>query len=78
MFLPFTYLGIQVGRNSRNLRMWDTMIHKIKMRLLHRKGIYLSFIGRVSMIKSIITTLPFFFLSFFKVPKLMLKEIRKI
>jgi len=53
------------------------MIPKIKQRLARWKGRQLSFAGRDTVIKSVITTL-LFFLSLFKAPKLVIKEITNI
>lgn len=74
--IPFIYLGIPIWGNLRKIKMWDNILQKL--RKTHLNGRYLTFVGRVCLIKAIITPLPLFFLSFFKAPKALIKEIIKI
>ncbi|XP_057419451.1 uncharacterized protein LOC130713677 [Lotus japonicus] len=68
MSTPFVYLGIPVGGRLKSLALWDSVIKKMKMRLSSWKQKHISFGGRVCLIQSILSALPLFFLSFFKVP----------
>ena len=54
------------------------MLSKIRKKFSVWKGRNLSFAGRVCLIKSIINAIPLFFLSFFKVPVGVSKEITKL
>ena len=54
------------------------MLSKIRKKLSVWKGSNLSFAGRVCLIKSVINVIPLFFLSFFKVPVGVCKEIAKL
>ena len=58
--------------------MWEPMLNKIKKRLTRWKGRHLSFVGRVSLINYVITSLPLFYLCFFKPPKMVIKEIDEV
>jgi len=58
MTIPFMYLGIPIGGNSRKRKMWKSMILKIEKKLARWKAKKLSFAGRVTMIKSIIIVFP--------------------
>jgi len=66
MYFPFKYLGISIGENPRKVNFWRPIIHKIKAKLSMWKGKLLSMAGRLCLIKSVITALPLFYLSFLK------------
>jgi len=78
MKLPFKYLGMIVGGNPRRVSFWDHVIDKIQSRLSRWKGRLLSMIGKVCLIKSVITALPLFYLSFFKGPITVCNKIMKL
>lgn len=61
-----TFLGLPVGSDYRRLNFWDPVVNHIKFRLSSWKSKYLSFGGRLVLLKSILTSLPFYALSFFK------------
>jgi len=66
MQIPFIYLGMQVGGNPRRTQFWEPVVEKVKTRLSAWKGKCLSFAGRLCLIKSVSTTIPLFYLSFYK------------
>jgi len=68
MKAPFKYLGMEVGDHPRKKQFWEPIVNKIKKRLSGWKGRYLSLAGRICLIKSVFTTLPLFYMSFFKAP----------
>jgi len=79
MELPFSYLGLPVGGNPSRCSFWEPVLSKIrKKKLLVWKGRYLSFTRRVCLIKSVIDVIHLFFLSFFKAPIGVRKEISKL
>jgi len=78
MNIPFLYLGIKVGANHRKKVFWNDMIINIRKRLSKWKGRHLSFAGRVMLIKSVISTIPLYYLSIFKMPVSVGKIIRKL
>jgi len=78
MAFPFKYLVVSIGGNLRKVEFWRPIIHDIESRLSMWKGKLLSMVGRLCLIKSVITTLPLFYMCFFKAPKLVRKTIRKI
>lgn len=69
LLLPFSYLGIPIGTNPRWSKTWDPIIVKCEKRLNKWRQRYLSFGGRVTLIKSILNSIPIFYFSFFRVPK---------
>jgi len=78
ILFPFKYLGVSIGGNPRKVEFWRPIVHNIESRLSMRKGKILSIVERLCMIKSVITALPLFYMSFLKAPKLVCKTIRKI
>jgi len=78
MDLPFKYLGMVVGGNHRRVEFWNPIIDKIRSRLASWKGRLLSMAGRLCLIKSVLSSLPLFYQSFFKVPINVCNHIRRI
>ncbi|KAL3037714.1 hypothetical protein AAZX31_01G085700 [Glycine max] len=66
---PFVYLGIPIGANLRRVPMWDPIIKKCERALSKWKQRHLSFGGRVTLIQSVLNSIPIYFLSFFRIPK---------
>jgi len=78
MKVPFTYLGMEVGDNHRRTNFWGKVIEKISKRLDRWKGKFLSMAGRICMLKSIFSLILLFYMSFYKIPKLVVDTIKKI
>jgi len=78
MDIPFTYLGLPIGGNPSRCSFWEPVLSKVRKKLSVWKGRNLSFTGRVRLIKSVINVIPLFFLSFFKAPIGVCKEITKL
>ena len=73
--IPFTFLGLPVGANPRRRETWNPVIHKVRSRLASWKGRHLSIGGRVTLINSVLNSLPLYFFSFYKAPKVVIKEL---
>jgi len=76
--LPIMYLGLLVGGDSRRLNFWDPTVNHIKSRLSRWKSRYLSFGGRLVLLKSVLTSLPVYALSFFKAPSGIISSIESL
>ncbi|PNX72437.1 ribonuclease H [Trifolium pratense] len=63
---PFNYLGLPIGGNPRRLSFWKPVIDKIKSRLSTWKCSNMSMGGRLVLLKATLSSLPVYFLSFFK------------
>ncbi|XP_058783440.1 uncharacterized protein LOC131658124 [Vicia villosa] len=74
----FKFLGIRIGSNPRRIASWEPLVCNIKKRLASWKGRLLSFGGRLTLLKSVLSSLAIFTLSFYKVPKKVVEEITKI
>jgi hypothetical protein len=73
--IPFRFLGIPVGANPRRKSTWLPIIESMNKRLGVWNGRNLSIGGRVTLINSVLSSLPLYFFSFFKAPVCVLKEL---
>lgn len=70
MGIPFLYLGMSIGANPKRVSTWKPVVDKIRRkRLSSWKQKRLSIGGRICLIKSILTAIPLYYLSFFRAPK---------
>jgi len=76
--LPITYLGIPLGENMRKIAAWQPIVDKVQQRLTAWKATTLSRAGRLVLIKAVLSSLPVYYLSLFKMPKKVALEINKI
>ncbi|GKV48207.1 hypothetical protein SLEP1_g55033 [Rubroshorea leprosula] len=76
--LPFKYLGIPIGGNHRKIAMWQPLVESVKSKLAPWKGRHLSFRGRITLINSVLSSLPMFLMSVYLLPKGILYSIDKI
>ena len=76
--LPFTYLGVPIGANPRRYQTWDPIISKCERKLVKWKLRHLLFGGRVTLLKSVLTSIPIYFLSFYRVPQKVVDELVRI
>ncbi|XP_022004003.1 uncharacterized protein LOC110901484 [Helianthus annuus] len=75
---PFVYLGIQVGANMSHVSNWNLVVEVIKARLVSWKAKTLSIGGRLILIKSVLESLPIYYLSLYKAPKTVIDSIESI
>ncbi|MCI45314.1 putative RNA-directed DNA polymerase, partial [Trifolium medium] len=66
--IPFLYLGLPIGGHPRRLVFWEPVVSRLKNRLSGWKSQFLSFGGRLVLLKSVLTSLLVYALSFFKAP----------
>jgi len=66
--LSFIYMGLPTGGESRRLLFSEPIIDRIKARLSEWKSRFLSFGGRLIFLKSVLSSLPVYALSFFRAP----------
>ena len=75
--LPTTYLGLPLGAPHRAMGVWDTIEKRFRKRLASWKRQYISKGGRLTLIRSTLC-LPIYFLSLFRMPKLVCSRLEKI
>ncbi|GKV37145.1 hypothetical protein SLEP1_g45206 [Rubroshorea leprosula] len=75
---PFKYLGIPIGGCHRRVAMWQPLVDSVKRKLASWKGRHLSMGGRITLINSVLSSLPVFLMSVFIIPKGIIHSIDKI
>ncbi|KAJ9558233.1 hypothetical protein OSB04_012847 [Centaurea solstitialis] len=68
--LPFTYLGLPVGVSMKRISHWEKVITKVKNKLSGWKTKWISFGGRLTLVKSVLSSIPLYFFSLFHAPVL--------
>ena len=76
--IPFSYHGIPVGTSSKSWSVWLPIISKFEAKLAKWKQRCLSIGGRITLINSVLTALPIYLLSFFRIPKKVVHKIVSI
>ncbi|XP_058728727.1 uncharacterized protein LOC131600410 [Vicia villosa] len=74
----FEFLGFSLGGSHRVLSWWEPTLKKLRSRLGSWKGRMLSLGGRITLIKSVLSSLAIFQLSFFVAPRRVIKEFERI
>ena len=75
---PFTYLGFPLGSNFSRYDAWKPVIRNIENRLASWKVRLLSRAGRLTLIKSVLNSLPVYFMTLFQMPKTVAAKIVKL
>ena len=57
---PFTYLGLPIGSNMRRESAWRPVVDKVKKRLSEWRAKTISFGGRLTLVKSVLGSLPLY------------------
>jgi hypothetical protein len=76
--LPFKFLGIPVGANPRRKETWKPVVESMTKRLNTWSSRHLSYDGRITLINSVLSSLPLHFFSFFKAPKCIINQLVRI
>lgn len=76
--LPLKYLGLPLGANPSRKSTWKPVLEKLKLKLASWKKRLLSFAERLTLIKSVLSSLLTYYLSLFKIPAGVAKEIEKL
>jgi hypothetical protein len=75
---PVRYLGLPLGANPSRLSTWKPVLSTIRAKLSTWKGNFLSMAGRLCLIKSVLSSLPLFYMSVFAMPKGIIKVISSL
>lgn len=76
--VPFSYLGLKVGINHRRDSSWKNLVDKIRRRLDLWNDKHISLGGRITLVQAVLSAVPIYCLSFFRLPKKILREIVSI
>ena len=73
--LPTVYLGMPLGAKHKAVSIWNDVLEKLERRLALWKSQYLSLGGRVTLINSVLDSLPTYVMSLFPIPGKVVKAI---
>ncbi|MCI07485.1 LINE-1 reverse transcriptase like, partial [Trifolium medium] len=76
--IPFKFLGIPVGANPRRKETWKPVVDAMFKKLSSWSSRQLSYGGRITLINSVLASLPLYFFSFYKAPHCILKQLVRI
>ncbi|RVW71573.1 putative ribonuclease H protein [Vitis vinifera] len=76
--LSAVYLGLPLGASNRASSAWDGMEEKVRRRLALWKRQYLSKGGRITLIKSMLVSIPLYQMSLFRMPKSVARRLEKL
>ena len=76
--LTSTYLGLPLGASHRAMGVWDSIEERFRQRLATWKRQYISNGGRITLIRSTLSSLPIYFISLFRMPKIVCSRLKKI
>jgi hypothetical protein len=74
----FSYLGLPVGASHRRSSTWDPLINQLRRRLNLWGNRHVSLGGRIVLMNSVLNAIPIFYLSFMKLPAIVLRKIIRI
>ncbi|GJU88229.1 hypothetical protein Tco_1300652 [Tanacetum coccineum] len=75
---PLSYLGVKVGGRMKCTNSWEEIINKLLNRLSKWNMKTLSIGGPLTLLKSVLSSMPIYYMSMFKVPKQVLKKMESI
>ncbi|KAE8705601.1 hypothetical protein F3Y22_tig00110419pilonHSYRG00004 [Hibiscus syriacus] len=75
---PTEYLGLPLGAKKNSEALWDPVFKNFSSKLVGWKASCLSLAGRTVLLKSVLTFLPIFFLSLFKMPCKIGKKLNSL
>ncbi|XP_039123614.1 uncharacterized protein LOC120260240 [Dioscorea cayenensis subsp. rotundata] len=76
--LPVTYLGIPISGRRPRKQDCESLIAKVRGRLSSWKSSYLSIGGRLTLVNSVLTALPTYWMSLYRLPMWVIKAIDRI
>ncbi|KAL4312348.1 hypothetical protein GQ457_01G050470 [Hibiscus cannabinus] len=75
---PTSYLGLPLGHRRNSAALWDPIVEKFNGRLASWKSATLSFGGRLVLLKSVLSSLPIYFMSIFRMPVAVYQKLSSI
>ena len=76
--LPMTYLGMPLGVSHKSPAVWNPILEKFECKLAGWKKMYLSKGGRLTLLKSTLSSLPTYYLSLFTIPTHVANKIERV
>ena len=75
--LPMKYLGMPLGTSFKTTSIWNPILEKME-KLSGWRRLYLSKGGRLTLLKSTLSSLPTYFLSLFTIPISVADKLERI
>ncbi|KAL4280566.1 hypothetical protein GQ457_03G000290 [Hibiscus cannabinus] len=75
---PAEYLGLPLGPKRNSIALWDPVVAKFSTRLASWKANSLSFGGRLVLLKSVLSSLPIYYLSILQLPSSVYKKLQSL
>lgn len=75
---PINYLGFPLGSNPRKVSTWQPIIGRVQKKLSGWKAKTLSKAGKTTLIKSILSSLPMYYMGIFRAPEAVIKKFEAI
>jgi hypothetical protein len=76
--LPMHYLGLPLGAKFKETAIWNPVLERVEKRLASWKRLYLSKGGKLTLIKSTLSSIPTYFLSLFPIPARVANRLEKL
>ena len=76
--LPISYLGMPLGASHNSPSIWNPILEKIERKMAGWKKLYLSKGGRLTLLKSMLSSFPTYYLSLFTIPTHVANRIEKL
>ena len=76
--LPMKYLGMPLGTSFKTASIWNPILEKMEKKLSGWKRFYLSKGGRLTLLRSTLSSFPMYFLSLFTIPKVVAARMKSI
>ena len=76
--LPMKYLGMPLGTPFKTASIWNPILEKMEKKLSGWKRLYLSKGGRLTLLKSTLSSLPTYYLSLFTIPVAVADRLERI
>ena len=76
--LPTTYLGLPLRAAHKSMTIWDNIEEKMHKKLALWKRNFISKGGRITLIKSTLTSLHLYQMSIFRIPSAIAKRLEKL
>ena len=73
-----TYLGMPLGAHYKDSLIWSPIIERMEKKLSGWKRLYLSKGGRLTLLKSILSSFPTYYLSLFTIPQHVVDRLERI
>ena len=76
--LPTSYLGIPLGANHKSVAVWDGVEERFRKRLAVWKRQFISKGGRMTLIRSTLSSMPIYLMSLLRIPRAVSLRLERI